>query len=385
MAQTTEHNHHQDRLLGHNSRILRDGLENQPPKEPPTSTRAPRVPKGKPKIVLETNLTASFLHLTWVVHLLAVGATAAVVQLSFRGVWWADDEHWESKWYLLDLDQQETMNALQFLAKVHELLIVSSVSAKVLHFARWRLLGRGLPLGLLSGTYQVGSVEWLFSSSFLAPLCSSTWFFALVMGALVVYLNMVGPSSAIAVIPNLQWWPMPDPFDDASVAAFITAGYRRVYPQILGAEQMTCGLGQESLNGPHAFCPAGGYDDIRLWTSSESIGDVDSKLTMFQPALTYRRELQSTLAMSNYGTLAVATTLHANVVSALGGFWNYIDKFSLGPVVNASRPQFLADDNPNLYAPVVQVQCGSSLLGVKRGSCRQQTVCDGQAAGLSHN
>jgi hypothetical protein len=167
---------------------------------------APILSKGaveKPK----TPLRRHFNPLRHMIHLIALAASGAVLQLSFRSVYWSDETEWNRKWYLLELGQQNTLNALQFVAKVHEILVVASLSSMVIHIVRRKLVGQeGIPFGLLVGAYQVGSAEYLFSGSFghpflktLRPFSAKTFMFALGLALAIIYANMIGPASAIAV------------------------------------------------------------------------------------------------------------------------------------------------------------------------------------------
>lgn len=74
--------------------------------------------REKPKIAL----TKRFSLLHPLVHLLPVGVTISIVQLSFREVYWDDEVHYDARWQAV----------LQFPAKLHEILIVGSLSAIVL-------------------------------------------------------------------------------------------------------------------------------------------------------------------------------------------------------------------------------------------------------------
>ncbi len=82
------------------------------------SAEDPERSSEQPKVALRRRF--SWLHP--LVHLLPVLATLSVVQLSFRGVYWADDSRYDTRW----------QTVLQFPAKLHEILIVGSLSAMVL-------------------------------------------------------------------------------------------------------------------------------------------------------------------------------------------------------------------------------------------------------------
>lgn len=74
--------------------------------------------RERPKIAL----TKRFSWLHPLVHLLPVGVTLGILQLSFRMVYWDDDTRYDTRWQAV----------LQFPAKLHEILVVGSLSAMVL-------------------------------------------------------------------------------------------------------------------------------------------------------------------------------------------------------------------------------------------------------------
>ncbi len=125
----------------------------------------------EPKVALDTGFWSSFLCYGLIMHTIALGLTLGICQLSWRSVYWADYDHWQPKWFLLNLDQNGSSNLLQFAAKIHEIFVIASLSLMVVHVVRRMLIGRGVPLGLLAGAYQVGSAEYFVSPPFSRP-CS---------------------------------------------------------------------------------------------------------------------------------------------------------------------------------------------------------------------
>lgn len=99
-----------------------------------------------PKAVLKKG----FNLLSYWIHVVAVIITVLVTQLSFRGVYIADEATFKDNPWAMKLDSKEFGNVMQFVAKIHEILIVGSTSAIVFNIIRRRLIGlRGVPLGLL--------------------------------------------------------------------------------------------------------------------------------------------------------------------------------------------------------------------------------------------
>ena len=85
--------------------------------------------------------------------MLPIFMTLGILQLSFRTVFWAD---------LGDtVSQNAALNALQFVAKFHEICIVISLSEIVLHRIQFELNGEGIPFGLLASGYSVSSITFL--------------------------------------------------------------------------------------------------------------------------------------------------------------------------------------------------------------------------------
>lgn len=137
-------------------------------------------------------------------HIFSIFITIIVISLSLNNVYWADDGYYANQESYLDL--------LQLAAKFYEIVVVGSLSAMVMHFVRRRLVGRrGIPLGHLMSGYQASSVESLLSWSFWSPFKSTSWesfVFGAALLAIIVFSNLVGPSAAIALIPNTGWWPV---------------------------------------------------------------------------------------------------------------------------------------------------------------------------------
>lgn len=86
-----------------------------------------------------------------VFYLLPVGLSFGILQLSFRRVYWRGS----TADYYGHYDINEVLNILQIVAKVHEILIVTSLSHLVLFYLCQQLSSNGLSFGLFTSTYQV--------------------------------------------------------------------------------------------------------------------------------------------------------------------------------------------------------------------------------------
>ena len=113
-----------------------------------------------------------------------------------------------------DVDNDLKLSGLQFTAKLHELLMQASLSLVVVSFVRHELVrGQGIPFGAIFGSVQFSSPTYLWSKEFVGTLKAqfrsklTKWglVFLVLVGS--VLFSVVGPSSAIAMRPQLGNWP----------------------------------------------------------------------------------------------------------------------------------------------------------------------------------
>ena len=296
------------------------------------------------------------------IHVLALAATGTVFGLNFSNCYGWD----------LDHSQQPStakLNALQFAAKLHEILIVGSLSSMVMFYVRNRLVtSKGIPFGLLSSGYQVSSAEYLFSKSLLSTLLSADWLLVLPICLLIVYANMVGPSSASAMIPNLDWWPVASPFDDQPLTMYFEGPRDMVYPTSLGPPNMTRYEGCDTVE--YDFdCPCAGYENLVNWALAWQLEGIDTNVSMTEIASTTRRTLstEDNLDTKSWqskdkgfiksGGISFTSTIPQSFLQLQGLFYNYVHDKKIGIIDRTTRPQLVLQSETPLYAPVVQVQC----------------------------
>ncbi|KAK0709363.1 hypothetical protein B0T26DRAFT_678793 [Lasiosphaeria miniovina] len=115
------------------------------------------------------------------------------------------------------------LSALQFVAKAHEALIVTTISTILLDHIRYRLFAStspGIPLGLVTAPFRLSSAAptYLASSEFFSTLREWRRLMArdVVTAVLIVYLFIIvllaSPSAAITILPNLSTLPYPESF-----------------------------------------------------------------------------------------------------------------------------------------------------------------------------
>ena len=102
----------------------------------------------------------------------------------------------------------------QFGAKFHEITAQASIATIVFSYVRYEMsLGQGLPFGALFSGLQISQLSYLYSMEFWGSMCSKHLplrrriGLAVVMTCAFVVAAAIGPSSAILLIPRLDYRP----------------------------------------------------------------------------------------------------------------------------------------------------------------------------------
>ncbi|MCJ1470149.1 hypothetical protein MMC07_008794 [Pseudocyphellaria aurata] len=311
-----------------------------------------------PKQVLEKSLPFSQFFF----HFIALFTTAALVGVNISGVYGWDQGS-------LRIPDNQVKNLLQFAAKLHEIFIVVSLTAIVMHHVRRRLVSsRGLSFGLLSSGYQVSSIKFFFSKSFQSAIFTEGLLF-LTVAATMIIVNLVGPSSAIAMIPKLDWWKVDGhgPFD-MKLQLYLDGPLDQLYPTNLGPPNMTLYRGCDTVEYT-SDCPGAAFGDLKTWAASWYNNGVVPNISMTEALTNTQRALMTehfhflienieNLTEPNVNpNISMTTTLSHPIIELTGLFWVYIQKNSMGLINSIKRPRIISADTAPIYAPVVQVQC----------------------------
>ncbi|KAI1012032.1 hypothetical protein LB503_004780 [Fusarium chuoi] len=144
-------------------------------------------------------------------HLPAVTITLTLLSLYIANMRW-------------DEPSSESLNALQFAAKAHEVFILMSLGDILLYRICYGLSRQdvGVPLGFLSSAFYLSApLRYLASRQLWVPTFrrGNNAKYQRLTGAMVVLVSILcmgaSPLSAIAMIPRLDWWKddIFDPFD----------------------------------------------------------------------------------------------------------------------------------------------------------------------------
>lgn len=191
------------------------------------------------------------------VHLAPIAITIGALSLTFRQQFWTAPSS----------NTNTILNLLQFAAQLHGSLIILSLSTVVFHLVSSRLrTSRGLPLGLLSSSFQLNSLSYLFSSEFRTSWESKRYSDGRYVAVFVFIFTLAfvcQPSSAIAMIPRLQFWPVAAIYPDNSIRyhVYMQANEQTLYPLILTAEHAPPVCAQDNTTSA-TRCPSDGIRDI---------------------------------------------------------------------------------------------------------------------------
>ncbi|KAF7515154.1 hypothetical protein G7054_g14731 [Neopestalotiopsis clavispora] len=331
----------------------------------PTDDEEPKVIQNAHReFALEKSKSA--LHcgpelISYSIHFSALCFTGVVLQLSFRGAYWADEDNWERNRWSLGLSQPVMAGLLQFAAKLHEIFILVSISTVVIDIIRRRLLmSLGIPFGFLIGAYQFGSASSLFNGSFWGPFTHAIRHrkgkvisLGLLLGVGGIYANAVGPASAVLIVPTLNWWPAYD-------LTAVMIGDGNFYPDDLRPQSWMpneCVEQEETL--PYG-CPGLGAIDIRN-ADSYTLPEDKANRTFIQRSGKSRRNLftSSAAPQSNISAIYISSTIHSIVMETIGLGGRFVSLFANddSSIYKIGRPQLQTTDSVSIRSPVVQAEC----------------------------
>ncbi|KAG4438239.1 hypothetical protein IFR05_006267 [Cadophora sp. M221] len=150
------------------------------------------------------------------IHLPSLITTTTLICFNFSSTWFSS---------VGAPNQNSQFNALQFAAKVHEIVIVASLSVVAVSCVQHELCRRqGLALGGVLTAFQITNILSLFSPA-LWRKCFTNGYtsyriqFGLFITILTILSAIVGPSSAILMLPSVDSWDLPIPltWDDGTV------------------------------------------------------------------------------------------------------------------------------------------------------------------------
>lgn len=201
-------------------------------------------------------------------HAIPLAITLMILSLNIRGIYWQD---------LGSPNQKQILQALQYAAKAYEIMTTASSSVIVAHYIRHDLTSSGgIPLGLLIGGYSLNQPLYFCKKQYLGPITERrhpnllTRLHPLSLLTLVggfLTLVVVGPSSAVTIIPRLDWW------DVRQVDAFGNQYRDRVYFNRTEEELWPVNISNAIYaNNPEDTCSAVNPNDDCAVRAMDSVG-----------------------------------------------------------------------------------------------------------------
>ncbi len=306
-------------------------------------------------------------------YLLPVGLSFGILQLSFRHVYWRvpGSSGSDASRYTI----AEILNVLQIVAKIHEILIVTSLSHLVLYYIRQQLCSpSGLSFGLLSSAYQTTSCGhplshgfWQTCKSFIRKRTFQWRAFGLVLLLVLAALLGIaaGPASAIAVLPRLDWWYYQDLFSlyeqPSDTMAKNTNDFdlyipKQLFPSEVNSSSLPGSYCLESALDINATCPFAGFGELLRVFSPLRLRTDNFTLTEPTP-LSRRMATESTMSFSLEGEGIGRAVCQTRTWTQSQVLTNYL---SLGWQSDISNAPYIIEttvQNQGTPSPVVDVTC----------------------------
>ena len=358
-----------------------DGYDRSRPQSPLSTNENPLLqtepyPSNQPPIDAYTNEQveprAAAAHrerwlnvLYCLLHMVPLAATLTILVLNARGVYWQD---------LGRPNQNTILQFLQYAAKAHELTMTASLTAIVVHQIHYDLSSpKGVSLGFLTAGFRLSNPAFVCTKEFFGGAMArvhakgmsrfSALTYVLVLG--VALTLVVGPSSAIAMIPRLHWWEVSkkDAFGSlytdrlyfnrteaelwpANITNAIYANVSKCY--VTGTDPQDCAVGAADIVGP--------------WVGLHQSQGTKPNITVFQDS-EVTRYLTSQGGPPDNSSFTVSSTIGSVFVKDLDHYWDWLVENSSLPL-NIDRPLLrpaFKDSNFKMRKPLVSAQCRTYL------------------------
>jgi hypothetical protein len=177
----------------------------------------------EPKVALYHNRTIALLH-----TLLHAPALAGAIILLV----------WNIQGHYVGRISTTTLSSLQFVAKLFEVLLQTSLATIVIAFVRQQALGdSGLPLGGLLAPAHTTQISYLWTLDLWGSLTSKHFrsfrncWLALLIVLVIILGSLVGPSGAVLLIPRTGRLPM-------DKMLFFADPLRKLFPTTVGEDRL---------------------------------------------------------------------------------------------------------------------------------------------------
>jgi hypothetical protein len=299
---------------------------------------------------------------TSLVHVLPLAVSALLIVINIQRWYWFEEEGPIPLRLKPDVTANSIRNMLQLVAKIYELLVIASLGALTIKVFKRQLVESALPLGLLTGAYRVGDVPYIFSGFFWRGITPYSFFLALLLFINTMLATLVGPSSAILLVPELDWYPIPGAFSNLQYPVFhYNVPVDRAWPRVLSAPRDEFRDLSDGCDGvgnwlPY-WCPSAGFADLYNWLAEWDSSDLNYDLLTQDPTGVVRRRLCAKgdpTYHSDY--MAVTTTSMASLLT-IGRLLNFMKWNNMGAISNATKFKLTTLGESTIFQPLVQSKC----------------------------
>ena len=327
------------------------------PQSPLSTNRAPLIPtEGLPSPILGRTI---LLHC--LLHMIPLSITIAIFTLNALGIYWQD---------LGRPNQNTILQALQYAAKAHELTMTASLTAIAVHQVQHRLDSpKGVPLGFLTAGFQLSDPIFFCGKEFLGGARARVqqgeqWHFSTLTYLLFLgfaLTSVVGPSSAVAMIPRLDWWKV------SETNAFGPEYRDRLYFNRTEVELWPANITNEiyanlsactPYSAPNQDCAVEAADSVGPWITLHQSEGTSPNITVFQD-FEVARYLTSQGGPPENSSWTVSSTVGSIFAEDLNHYWDWLAENSSLPTRVSRpllRPSFI-NKNFSIRKPLVQAQC----------------------------
>ena len=253
-----------------------------------TTIRSPEIEDAidqEPKnLALDRGRWTSFLYC--LPHIVPLIVIVVILCLNIRNVYWQD---------LGRPNQNSILQAIQYAVKAHEVMMIASLTAIVVYRVQQDLSSsNGVPHGFLTAGAMFSSPNYTFSKAFLGGATAhlhtmgpSRYF---PLGLLLILsfglTLVVGPSSAVAMIPRLAWWDVPKATafgEEYTDTVYFNRTAEELWPvditNDIYADASQCIASEPDFE---EYCAISAVDSVGAWIARRQNQGTPPNITIFQ-------------------------------------------------------------------------------------------------------
>ena len=312
------------------------------------------------KMAVDERSWIAFLY--FIPHAIPFAITVVILYLNVRQVYWQD---------LGYPKQTSILQAFQYAAKAHEVMMAASIAAIVVYRIQHDLSHSGVPFGFLATGFRLNNPFLIFTKDFFGGVSASSrqegilrlFPLAYLLAFAFVLTSVLGPSSAVAMIPRLRWWDVP------KIKAFgpdytDRLFFNRTKEELWPAEITNAIYADISKCGPinNQDCAVRAMDAVGTWAFMHQKQGTKPNITIFQDN-EVARFLTSEGGPPDVSSWTVTSTVGSIFARDLNHYWDWLVENSTLPT-NIKRPLLrpaFLDAELKVKKPHVQVQCQTYL------------------------